>query len=438
MNIGPLHTHPSSPTERSSFRQHTIRKWLLFCAFLFAFLSIATSVHARDGVEPGFAPEPPPLYEPPQAPPISLRCSPGETLTKHGCVRLHRGRELGYVTVGAGFTSFEGFIFSGGIGSRSLFGIPGVHLALDTTLSQLQKQFELSHTLDMMHAPGFVQVKLEYNAQKWMPRDDSLQGVKIGGIIQAGWKFTKGWRVGVGYHLARHELEQTSWLQSVPWTTPNKGWSEPRVLSAIQFHVSYHSDRHQNRSKMLDAFRAYGDIEWAHNSLGSDFNYTKLEGGILYGAFIPKGMHLSISVRSGAFFAERSKDLPFFDRYRLQGPRNSGYALSIAGPQSVHNDVPFALGGSGYAYARNELRVPIALQVSHIRGKGLYAFGAIEGGMLMTGLGVDRQIFPNVTSSLGLLWNSFLGPMRLGVAFPIIRNPNEPKFQVYFSMNSDF
>ena len=344
------------------------------------------------------------------------------------CQKSKKRRSRMLFTLGADWDGFRGFGALTGLRGENLAGIRGFHVGLEMSLSSLETRGLFTLEYDRPDSFYFY-TEMDFSRLSWNHFEDTLQQKQLGGHVMLGRNFGRGWRIATGMKFFRYQLEDSLGMaQNIPWTPPG-GWSQARTLSALRFHLSYHSDRHQEKhpTGLLNAYRFFANAEWSDPHLGSDYNYLKLDAGFDYGRFLRYGIHFSVKFRAGSYYASGNSSIPFFNRYH---PEQAGMSrlFMVKGPQGIHQGQAFSLGGTGYMLLDNEVKIPVH------RKYGIYIVGGLEAGALMGGAGLTREIFPQMTAKAGIQWNSPIGPLRFIWRFPIIRDPREPGVQFMFSI----
>lgn len=312
----------------------------------------------------------------------------------------------GSFQVGAGFSSDDGFIASAAIRQPNLFG-RGQELSLTSRLSGRRQlhllHFGEPHLLDSDTALG---VDLYALSQTWpgFTRD------AMGGAL------TLGRALGAHLHgFVSYRLETISVDPNLPAVTARvvePGAWDPTLLmrggllSSVKTGLVYDT-RDQpifpRRGTLAGAW-----VERADRQLGSEIDLTR--GAAFASHHLPIGpftLHLG-----GAVEAVTSRDprgVPLSERLQLDGSSElRGFAPGALGPSQSG----IALGGNLKATARGELEFPILPRI------GLSGSVFLDAGGVMDLEGRSGNAFGQ-SVGVGLTWRSPIGPVQLGVAYPL-------------------
>lgn len=312
----------------------------------------------------------------------------------------------GSFQVGAGFSSDDGFIASAAVRQPNLFG-RGQDLSLSTRLSE-RRQLYLLH----------------FGEPHLLDSDTSL-GIDLYDLSQSWPGFTRGAAGGaltlgraLGAHLSgfvSYRLEEISVDPAEPAVAARvvePGAWDPTLmmrgglLSSLKTGLVYDT-RDQplfpRRGTLAGAW-----VERADRQLGSEIDLTR--GAAFASHHLPLGpltLHLG-----GAVEAVTSRDprgVPLSERLQLDGASElRGFAPGTLGPSQSG----IALGGNLKATARGELEFPIAPRI------GLSGSIFLDAGGVMDLEGRSGSAFGQ-SLGVGLTWRSPIGPVQIGVAYPL-------------------
>lgn len=327
----------------------------------------------------------------------------------------------GTFAVGAGFSSDDGFIASAAVRQPNLFG-RGQDLSLSARLSQRRQLFLLHfgepHLLDSDVALG---IDVYSRADQWPGFTRNAAGGSLTLSRPLG-AHTHGF---VGYRLEEIWVDPSDGVAVAARAVEPGTWDPALMmrgglLSAVRAGIV-----HDTRDEPLLPRRgtvAGAWIERAASQLGSEIDLVR--GGGYAGHHRPLGP-LTLHV-GGAVEAVTSGDprgVPLSERLQLDGSRElRGYAPGALGPSLGG----VALGGNLKATARGELEFPIASRIG-LSGSIFYDAGGVMDLEGRSGTTVGHSV------GVGLTWRSPIGPLQIGVAYPL-GGDGDPEFFVGIGM----
>lgn len=312
----------------------------------------------------------------------------------------------GTFSVGAGFSTDDGFIASAAVRQPNLFG-RGQDLSLTARLSE-RRQLYLLHFGEPHLGDSDVGLGVDlYNsAQEWPGFTRNAAGGALTLSRPLG-HHTVGF---VGYRLEDVSVDPAAPLVSERMIEPG-AWDPALmmrggVLSSVRTGIV-----HDTRDRPLFPRRgtvAGAWIERADPQLGSDIDLTR--GAAYASQHLPVGpftLHLG-----GAVEGVTSRDprgVPLSERLQLDGSSElRGYAPGSLGPSLGG----IALGGNLKATARGELEFPIAERIG-LSGSIFFDAGGVVDLEGRAGSAFGQSV------GVGLTWQSPIGPLQVGVAYPL-------------------
>jgi outer membrane protein insertion porin family len=299
----------------------------------------------------------------------------------------------GSFQIGAGFSSYEGFIGHARIEQTSLFG-SGHALALDASISARRQGF----VLDYRSAP--LQDGLTLGAQLFSDRRLMPGFVREGngGTLTLTKQVTRHLKLFAGLRLEHVSVEDTT--ATVPRSISTPLPLANGLIASLHAGFAYDST---DRPDVPTRGSTFGAIyESADRRLGSDFAFDRTR--VWASHHQPIGaltLHVSGSMTQLSGGAPRSERLFLDDLHELRG-----FTPGTFGPI---DGVGTPIGGMTKLTGRIELEVPL------VRRAGLSVIGFHDVGALGTGseMALGRSL------GLGVLWRSPIGPMRFDWAVPL-------------------
>ncbi len=340
----------------------------------------------------------------------------------------------GTFTLGAGYSNVEGFLLNARLAKPNVFDVQGLNLSMNAQLSEFSQRLKLSVEGTPALHRGFLW-GVEGNVEEQPLWEHSPpNGRRIGGQAYIGTEFAPGYTLRIGARLESNEWNTTniSLPENPPFDlTPHQN---PRTLTTVWSRFDYRSEPLQNPATaplFLRGTHLVGALEYSAPTLGSDYEYAKAEASLAYGLPLPGKFHFQIEGRAGLIVADDAQ-IPLWDRYHQGGTNPFGSnLLPRTVPFHTQDSAEFPLGGNQMLYGRAVFHFPLVSSV------GLYGFIGMEGGAVGHRLIDAPGLNWNASAIVGILWNSPIGPIRVGYSIPLFssddQNPwNTPAFTVQF------
>ncbi len=330
-------------------------------------------------------------------------------------------RSTGSVTLGAGYSSVQGFFFQGKIQEINLFG-RGQNLSFETQWGKedLVRSFSLSfldpYAFDTNWSAGFDLFMAN------SPIPDRYLIRRSGVNLRAGYPISDYTQAFVTYKfehlrvLANYADIQNQNRTNNP-TLPalraddalDKG-----ILSSLVFSIV--RDKRNNRFETSDGNYQSGSLEIA--GLGGVKNFAKiLLNNRYYNNFIGSFVFKN-STEFGALVNTSSRGIPPSEKFFLGGPWNMrGFDAFSLSPIATYADGSVEkLGGVSQFYSLFELEHPL-IKEAGIKWVLFYDVGNSFGGVPFFDSGQSFELRQNY--GFGIRWFSPLGPLRFEWGFPV-------------------
>ena len=342
-------------------------------------------------------------------------------------------RQTGTFQVGAGFSSLESFIATAQISKQNFMG-HGQTMSIQSTLSSIRSLYTLSffdpYFLDSMWT---FSIDL-YNFQQ--DYDDFTRG-STGGNLTWGYRFTEELHVSTGYKLEHVGI--TVGGLSGSSATPIANLFNDGLTSSLKSTISF--DTRNDRMFPSAGQFTTASVEYAHRSLGSENEFTRMIGRSRWYQKVLWDVVLKLNGTVGYVLSNSEKAVPIFERFFVGGifnvrgfQRNSlGPKLSVAQIRDPGTGLSkFTIGGNKQLILNAELEIPILPQVG-IRGVLFFdagnAFNNEE----------DISIMNLRTSvGFGFRWWSPVGPLRFEWGIPLQPLPDEDPIVFEFTIGNSF
>lgn len=340
-------------------------------------------------------------------------------------------QSTGEISIGAGYSTADGPLADFGISERNFLG-KGQDLRFNTTLSGRSQQFNLSFT-----EPYFLDRDLSAGVDLFHDRtnnnESSYDEQRSGFALRMGYPLAENLRQRLSYTLNNTRID------NVPTTASRfvREQEGDRLTSAVGQELTY--DRRDSKLTPTDGYVLRFSTDVA--GLGGDAQYLRLRGG--GSVYFPLGSPewvLSFLGEAGAIQG-LGQDVAISDRFFLGGDTLRGFKTSGIGPRDLTTSEEDALGGNYFARASAELGFPLGLPDEF----GLKGYVFTDAGTLW---GNDASPLPGETfvddstirlsSGVGVGWKSPLGPLRVDLAFPVMKESYDQTQQFRLSFGTRF
>lgn len=325
-------------------------------------------------------------------------------------------RNTGTIQVGAGYSSFAGFVFNGQVNQINLMG-RGQKLGVSVDISDKQSLFKLSFTepyfLDSEWSVGFD----AYQSQRTLV---PYREVKKGGAIRVGHPLAPYLRGFIRYKLDDTDLELTD--DGDPDLFPVE--TANGITSSATFSLEY--DKRDDRFAPSKGIFSSASVEYA--GLGGDLSYTKTFTTFRYYKKVLWDIVWRNNLNYGFVASNKAGDPPPFSELFLLGGANSlrGYdwfsvgrrkfsnkafneAVAI-GDQNATKTAMKPFGGKQQLYYNLEFQFPM-IKEAGINGVVFYDIGQAENTIKPEDFQQDV--------GFGVRWFSPIGPLRFEWGFPV-------------------
>lgn len=337
-------------------------------------------------------------------------------------------QSTGEIVLGAGYSTTDGVLGNISLRERNLLG-RGQDLRLGTTLALRRTEIDLSFTepyfMDRDIAAGFDIFRVTRDYQNESSYDERTSG----GTLRMSYPLSENLRQKPYYKF------QTTTVRNVPDSASQfiKNDAGTSVTSLIGQELTY--DRLDNKLDPTDGWFVKLTTDVAGAGGTERFARGRLSGGYYYPLTREKDWVLSATSEIGTVQG-LGKQPKIADRFFIGGDTLRGFKTAGIGPRD--NSTGDALGGKEYARGSLELGFPLGLPPEI----GLRGYAFVDAGMLTkTGLHsplIDDSTAPRVSSGIGLAWKSPMGPIRVDIAAPLMKERYDKTQLFRFSFGTRF
>jgi outer membrane protein insertion porin family len=331
-------------------------------------------------------------------------------------------QSTGEFSFGVGFSTTDGPLADISIRERNLLG-RGQDLRLAFTIAQRVQQLDFSFTepyfLDRNMAAGVDAFELTRNQQSQSQFDQQ----SIGGSLRVGYQITEPLRQTLKYTLRKDRIFNVASNASLFI----KEQAGERITSSVGQVLLY--DKRDSPKDPSDGY--YIQLATDVAGIGGDVRYLRsvVTGGYFY-SFAPQWV-LSLLAEAGDIYG-LGDTVRIEDRFFVGGDNLRGFASAGIGPRDTKTSD--ALGGKVYYTGTVQLGFPLGLpQELGITGRVFTDIGSLWGAV-ESGAHVADVNSIRVSSGVGVSWSSPLGPIRLDLGMPVVREKFDKKelFRVSF------
>jgi len=352
-------------------------------------------------------------------------------------------RQTGSITIGAGFSSADKLVLSGGVSQSNIFGT-GNQLSVQVNSGKINKVYSLSFTNPYFTPDG---VSFGYDVYR---RDSDT--TNLSGVV-AYKTSTSGFGARLGLPLNELDflnvglaLEHTSLFLDEAQLTSSI--ADPSTIARAQQYLDFTKTFGTSTNTLRT------NVSWARDSRDSVFYPTKGRlqevaselalppGDLEYYRLTYRQQYLwpaatwltlSLNGRFGYANGYGGKPLPFFKNFYAGGVDSvRGYLTSSLGPKDANGD---ALGGNRSVVFNAEALVPMP-GVKQDKSVRLSAF--VDGGQVF---GKDEKLsFSDLRYSAGIAvsWYSPVGPLKFSIAQPLNRKEGDKAERFQFQLGTFF
>jgi len=337
-------------------------------------------------------------------------------------------QSTGELSIGAGFSTQDGPLADLRIRERNLLG-KGQDLTFATTLAGKRTEFDASFT-----EPYFLDRDLSagvdaFHITRDLQDESSYDLRKTGGALRMSYPLSEKWRQAFKYRLESSDIRNVD-ADASRFIRDQEG---KRTTSAISQRLTY--DDRDSTLFPTEGLYSWFDLEGA--GLGGDAKYISGDVGASY--FIPlyeKKVVFNILGETGVIHGFGDDGVQINERFMLGGNNLRGFQKGGIGPRDITTDD--ALGGNVYYRGTAELSFPIGFpEEMGIAGHAFTDFGSLWD-IDENGAGIVDENSLRAAAGLGLSWRSPMGPIRIDVSVPYLKEDFDQEEHFRFSFGTRF
>jgi len=337
-------------------------------------------------------------------------------------------KSTGEISVGAGFSTSDGPLADFRLRERNFLG-KGQDVTLAATIAGKRTEFDLGYT-----EPYFLDRDLSagvdlFHITRDQQDESSFDQKRTGGGLRLGYPLSEHWRQGLRYRIEQNEITNVDSDAS----RIIKDQEGDRFTSALSQRLTY--EDLDSRVFPTDGVTAWLDTEVA--GLGGDAKYVSGKLGGSYYYPVAHSWTASLTGEVGAIQGWSDGDVKINERFFLGGTTLRGFSKSGVGPRDLTTDD--SLGGNSFYRASAELAFPIGFpEEMGVLGHAFTDIGSLWGidESDMTGIADESSL--RASAGVGFSWRSPMGPVRIDLAAPLLKEEYDEKEIFRFSFGTRF
>lgn len=337
-------------------------------------------------------------------------------------------QSTGEISVGAGFSTADGPLADLRIRERNFLG-KGQDLLFATTIAGRRTQFETSFT-----EPYFLDRDLSagvdlFHINRDLQDESSYDQRRTGGSLRMGYPLSEKWRQNLHYTFEQNKITDVD-ANASRFIRAQEG---ERITSAVGQRLTY--DDRDSTLFPTEGLYSWLDLEGA--GLGGDAKYLSGKlGSTYYYPVYKKSVIANVLGEVGAIQGISDSDVEINERFYLGGNNLRGFQSSGIGPRDAATDD--ALGGNLFYRGSVELTFPIGLpEDMGVAGHAFTDFGSLWD-VDETGAGIVDESSLRAAAGLGISWRSPMGPVRVDLALPYLKEDYDQEESFRFSFGTRF
>ncbi len=337
-------------------------------------------------------------------------------------------KSTGNFSIGGGFSSGEGLIFTGGVTQSNLFG-SGNYAAVQVNTSKINQIYSLSYTnpyyTDDGVSRGFDVYKRNSDTRSTSVSQYSTHS--LGGGVRFGVPIAEDESISYGVALERTQigLATNSPTRIIDYVN-TFGATNSSLLGTIGWG-------RDTRDSVI--FTTEGTVQRAFTEIALpvlDMRYYKLNYQHQWYYPVSSDVTFMVNGEAGVAAGYGGKDVPFFKNFYAGGTGSvRGYDTNSLGPRDASG---LSLGGTRRAVGNAELLVPFpGIKDKSIRASGFLDAGVVSGPGDQPGTAGMRY-----STGVALTWVSPMGPIKLSYGVPLNKQPVDRLQKIQFSLGTMF
>lgn len=359
---------------------------------------------------------------------VDVKTLPGSTPDKTVVDVSVEEQSTGEVSLGAGFSTADGPLADFHIREKNLMG-KGQDLGFSATVAGTRSEFDISFTepyfLGRDLAAGFDL----FHTTKDQQDESSFDQKRTGAAVRMGYPLSENLRQTWKYRIENNEIDNVD-TDASRYVKDQEG---KRVTSAISQRLDYTDV--DSKLYPTDGYNAWLETEVA--GLGGDAEYLLGKVGAGYYYPVADGWVLSSIAETGIVASYGETDVKINERFFLGGTNLRGFEKAGVGPRDLATDD--SLGGNQFYRGTVELKFPVGLpEDMGVAGHAFTDVGSLWGIDDRSTTSLVDESSLRMSAGMGLSWRSPMGPVRIDLAKPILKEDYDVDQIFRFSFGTQF
>lgn len=337
-------------------------------------------------------------------------------------------QSTGELSIGAGFSTSDGPLLDTSIRERNLLG-KGQDLSVGATLAGKRTEFSVSFTEPYFLDRDFSAGIDAFHTTRDYQEESSFDQKRTGGALRFAYPLSEKWRQGIAYRIENNDITNVKSTAS-RFVRDQEG---NHVTSLIAHTLTYDA----RDSKLFPTRGLYSWLGTDIAGLGGDAHYFMGKVGSSYFYPVADNWIFNVLGETGLVTSLDGEGVKINERFFLGGQNLRGFSTSGVGPRDRITDD--SLGGSYFYRGTAELSFPLGLpKEMGVKGYAFTDAGSLWGLDENSGAGVVDENALRAAAGLGVSWRSPLGPIRMDVAYPYVKEDYDDTQTFSFSFGTRF
>ena len=360
---------------------------------------------------------------------VDIKAEPGSAPDKTVLDVTVSEQSTGELSLGGGFSTEDGPLIDARLSEKNFLG-KGQQVVLASTIAGKRTEFDASFTepyfLDRDLSAGVDVFHMTHDLRDY---SDYSQR-ETGGGLNFGYPLSDEWRQTLRYRLENNEIYDVDDNASRYIKDQEGSW----ITSAVGLRTTYDT----RDSTLFPTSGFYGWFDNELTGLGGDSHYIQGKLGGSYYYPLADDWVANVLGEGGAMTGYDNTDVRINERFFLGGDTLRGFEVSGVGPRDITTSNG-ALGGDYFYRGTAEVSFPLGLPKDlGVQGHAFNDVGSLFGLDSTKGPGIVDQASLRSAAGVGVSWRSPLGPIRVDLSYPYIKQSYD-KTQVFrFSFGTRF
>lgn len=328
-------------------------------------------------------------------------------------------RKFRYIGLGASYSSIDGGGLEAYWGHRNLFG-RAEKLRIEGSVSGLGETAEYEdftyHGGILFEKPGVLGPASTFNTSLEVDQENP----------DAYRRFSVTGKAGLTFE--RTERQTYSAGIEVEYAETTDAFEVERETLTFALPLEFVYDARDDKLDPKSGYRLLAHVEPAYEAYGgSTFVTFRGEGSVYRALGAEQRFVVAGRLAAGTIVGSDLAGIPANRRFYAGGGGSvRGYAYQAVGPEDAMGD---PIGGRSFIEASAELRLSVTERI------GIVPF--IDVGAVSTGSYLEDARY-RTGAGIGLRYKTPFGPLRIDVAVPLDRDPDDPDYGIYAGIGQAF